>query len=99
MMAALTPDIEATASLVGEISAASREQSTGIDQVNQALSQLDSIIQRNAATAEQLSSMAEELSSQAEVMIESVSFFKTDAFKMPALPKAEALSALPDAIR
>jgi methyl-accepting chemotaxis protein len=99
MMAALTPDIEATASLVGEISAASREQSIGIDQVNQALSQLDSIIQRNAATAEQLSSMAEELSSQAEVMIDSVSFFKTDAFEMPALPKAEARAALPSATR
>jgi methyl-accepting chemotaxis protein len=95
MMAELTPDIERTATLVGEISAASKEQSTGIDQVNQALGQLDSIIQRNAATAEQLSSMAEELSSQAEVMIETVSFFRIDAFEMPALPDAAGRPALP----
>jgi methyl-accepting chemotaxis protein len=51
-------------SLVGEIAAASREQSQGIDQVNTAVSQMDKVTQSNAAAAEESASAAEELSSQ-----------------------------------
>jgi methyl-accepting chemotaxis protein len=51
---------------VGEIAAASREQSTGIDQVNKAVSQMDQVTQGNAAQTEQLSGTTESLSSQAE---------------------------------
>ena len=51
-------------SLVGEIAAASKEQSQGIDQVNTAVSQMDKVTQSNAASAEESASAAEELSSQ-----------------------------------
>lgn len=85
-MASLEPDISRTAELVGEMRAASAEQSSGLDQVTSALSQLDQVIQRNAAAAEQLSSMAEELSSQAEIMLDTVSYFKIEAFDKAALP-------------
>jgi len=51
-------------SLVGEIAAASKEQSQGIDQVNTAVSQMDKVTQSNAASAEQSAAAAEELSSQ-----------------------------------
>ena len=57
----MVPDIRRTSELVQEISSSSREQTAGIEQVNTALMQLDQVIQRNAASAEQLSSMAEEL--------------------------------------
>jgi len=51
-------------SLVGEIAAASKEQSQGIDQVNTAVAQMDKVTQSNAASAEESASAAEELSSQ-----------------------------------
>jgi len=52
--------------LVGEISAASNEQSQGIEQINTAVGQMDSVTQSNAANAEESASAAEELSAQAE---------------------------------
>ncbi len=54
------------AGLVAEITAASRQQSQGIDQVNVAVGEMDKVIQQNAANAEESASAAEELSSQAQ---------------------------------
>ena len=71
----LTPDIKRTADLIEEIAHASREQESGAEQINRALIQLDEVVQRNAAGAEEASSMAEELSSQAEAMRQSLTFF------------------------
>jgi methyl-accepting chemotaxis protein len=64
----LVPSIRKTAGLVQEVAAASREQATGVAQVNLAMSRVDKVTQRNAAAAEQLSSTAEELSAQAEAL-------------------------------
>lgn len=52
--------------LIGEIAAASKEQSQGIGQVTTAVSQMDKVTQQNAANAEESASAAEELSSQSE---------------------------------
>jgi methyl-accepting chemotaxis protein len=52
-------------SMVGEIAAASREQSQGIEQVNAAIMQMDKVTQANAAAAEESAAASEELSSQA----------------------------------
>ncbi|HMO24855.1 MAG TPA: methyl-accepting chemotaxis protein [Tepidisphaeraceae bacterium] len=52
--------------LVAEIAAASREQSTGIDQIAQAVGQMDKVTQTNAANAEESAAASEELSAQAE---------------------------------
>jgi methyl-accepting chemotaxis protein len=60
--------IAKTNDLVGEIAAASQEQSQGIDQVNTAVAQMDKVTQQNAANAEESASASEELSSQAEQM-------------------------------
>ena len=54
------------ATLIGEIAAASKEQSQGIDQVTTAVTEMDKVVQQNAANAEESASAAEELSSQAE---------------------------------
>ena len=54
------------ATLIAEIAAASKEQAQGIDQVNTAVSEMDKVVQQNAANAEESSSAAEELSSQAQ---------------------------------
>ncbi len=52
--------------LIAEIAAASREQSQGVGQVNQAVQQMDRVTQGNAAAAEESAASAEELSSQSE---------------------------------
>lgn len=54
--------------LVNEIAAASIEQSQGIQQINKAVAELDSVTQRNASTAEESASAAEELNSQSASM-------------------------------
>lgn len=51
--------------LIEEISQASKEQSSGIDQVNIAISEMDKVVQQNAAVAEETASAAEEMSAQA----------------------------------
>mgnify|MGYP001217470515 CR=1 FL=1 len=78
MLTRIVPDIQKTAELVQEISAASNEQNTGADQVNKAIQQLDQVIQQNASASEEMASTAEELSSQAEQLQEAIGFFKLD---------------------
>jgi methyl-accepting chemotaxis protein len=83
---ALVPDIRRTAELVDEISAATAEQRNGSRQVAQAISQLDQVVQQNAAHAEEMSSMAEELTGQAQQLEESVRFFRIES--SPTVPVA-----------
>ncbi len=54
--------------LIGEITATSKEQSTGIEQLNRAVTEMDEVVQRNAANAEDSASAAEEMNAQAEEM-------------------------------
>ncbi|UPU35075.1 methyl-accepting chemotaxis protein [Geomonas paludis] len=76
LLAKMVPDIQKTAELVQEISAASREQDTGAEQINKAIQQLDQVIQQNASASEEMSSTAEELASQAEQLQSTIAFFK-----------------------
>jgi methyl-accepting chemotaxis protein len=71
----LVPDIERTAELVEEISAASNEQQSGVDQITSAIHQLDKIIQSNASSSEELASTSEELAAQAEQLKETIEYF------------------------
>ncbi len=75
MLAKLVPDIQKTAELVQEISAASREQASGADQINGAIQQLNQVVQQNASAAEELASTSEELSSQANQLQSTIAFF------------------------
>ena len=93
----LVPDIRKTSELVGEIAAASGEQSTGAAQVNKAVQQLDQVIQQNATASEEMASTAEELSSQAEQLQASMAYFRLEdsdrnraASPKPAARKAAA---------
>ena len=78
MLGQMLPDIQRTAELVQEITAASKEQDTGAEQVNQAIQQLDQVIQQNASASEEMASTSEELSSQAEQLQEIIAFFRLD---------------------
>jgi len=95
-LTALIPDIKKTADLIQEISAATREQDTGAAQVNQAVLQLDRIIQNNSAASEEMASTSKSLAEEAERLKASIGFFKfRDA--SPAADKALVLStAAPD---
>jgi methyl-accepting chemotaxis protein len=72
----LVPGIRKTAELVQEVAAASREQATGVAQINKAMTKVDQVTQRNASASEELASTAEEMASQAEALQDVVSFFR-----------------------
>lgn len=74
----IVPQIGKTAKLVQEISAASIEQNSGADQVNNAIQHLNQIIQENASTSEQMAANSESLSKEANQLREIISFFKID---------------------
>ncbi len=64
--------------MISEIAAASQEQTAGIAQINQAITNMDDITQRNAALAEEASANSEHLNSQALKMKQQVQFFSID---------------------
>lgn len=76
MLKKIVPDIEKTATMIQEISAASAEQSSGANQINDALARLNEVTQQNASASEELASSSEELSAQAEQLKEMISFFR-----------------------
>jgi len=61
-------NVEQSGELVGQISAASAEQSQGIEQINKAVSEMDKVVQQNAGNAEESASASEEMNSQAKRM-------------------------------
>jgi methyl-accepting chemotaxis protein len=90
MLAKLVPDIQKTAELVQEISAASNEQATGTEQINVAALQLSKVIQQNSGSAEEMASTAEELSSQAEQLQHAIAVLTADEGKSPVRSKPVA---------
>jgi len=64
------------ADIMGEIRSASQDQSSGIDQINQAIGQMDQVTQQNAALVEEAAAAAQALEHQANTLVQSVSFFK-----------------------
>jgi methyl-accepting chemotaxis protein len=77
MLDKLVPDIQRTAELVQEITAASKEQDTGAEQINKALQQLEQVIQQNASAAEEMASTTEELTGQSDQLVSALAFFHT----------------------
>lgn len=66
--------------MMSEISAASTEQTAGIEQVNQAITQMDDVTQQNAALVEQAAAAAESLEEQAQSLSDTVAQFKVDGY-------------------
>jgi methyl-accepting chemotaxis protein len=75
LLGEIVPAIKKTSDLVQEITAASDEQSTGVSQINTAMSQLTQLTQQNAAGSEELAATAEEMTAQAEKLRQLMSFF------------------------
>ena len=91
----LVPSIKKTTELVQEVAAASREQSSGVDQVNKAMGQVDQITQRSASAAEELSSTAEEMTTQAESLQQLMTFFKVDGLEQVGHRQASSVFHAP----
>jgi methyl-accepting chemotaxis protein len=72
----IVTSVKRVTDIVAEIAAASREQSTGIDQVNKAVTQMDSMTQRNASQTEEMSATAQTLTDQARQLSTLVGHFK-----------------------
>lgn len=78
MLAKLVPDIQKTAQLVQEISASSKEQSSGAGQINISIQQLNRVTQQNAGAAEEMAATSAELSSQADQLLDTMNFFRVN---------------------
>jgi methyl-accepting chemotaxis protein len=86
----LVPAIKKTSELVQEVSASSREQSSGVVQINKAMSSVDTVTQRNASSAEELSSTAEELAAQSEALQQLMAFFRVAGERITAATRRPA---------
>jgi methyl-accepting chemotaxis protein len=80
----ISESINKMGEIVADIAAASLEQSSGIEQVNKALTQMDEVTQQNSALVEENAATAKTLEHQARVMEERVSFFHIDNDATPA---------------
>jgi len=90
MLDKLVPDIQKTAELVQEITAASKEQDAGAEQINKALQQLEKVIQANASAAEQMASTTDELTGQSDQLVSALGFFRTGDTGQAPPPRAAA---------
>jgi methyl-accepting chemotaxis protein len=89
----IVQSIKQVADIVSDIAAASAEQSTGIEQVNKALTQMDEVTQQNSALVEENAATAKTLEQQASAMNARVSFFKTGTAVHAAEPNMRAAPA------
>ncbi len=110
-MSDIVSQVRKVADLIGEISAATVEQTSGIGQVSDAVNQLDQVTQQNAALVEESAAAADSLKQQAERLVEAVSIFKlsqgataevihrvstTSQATVKALPKPAAKGQMPE---
>jgi methyl-accepting chemotaxis protein len=72
--------------IMGEINAASDEQSSGIEQINQAIIQMDNVTQQKAALVEEAAAAAQSMQEQAGNLFQVVSVFKLDE-RAPRAPQ------------
>ena len=101
-MTEVVSSIRRVTDIMGEISAASREQSSGVAQVGEAITQMDQATQQNAALVEQMAAAASSLRSQAGELVSAVAAFKINgsesmrqapALQVRAQPKPVALQS------
>jgi hypothetical protein len=78
-MQEVVSSIRRVTDIMGEISAASNEQSQGVSQVGEAVTQMDQVTQQNAALVEEMAAAASSLKSQAQDLVSTVAVFKLGA--------------------
>jgi methyl-accepting chemotaxis protein len=91
----IVTQVQRVTQLIGEISAASQAQNSGIQQVGGAVQQLDQVTQQNAALVEESAAAADSLRAQAQRLAEVVAAFKLGQEGDPAAPQAAAPAPAP----
>ncbi|MBF6617793.1 MAG: Tar ligand binding domain-containing protein [Candidimonas sp.] len=89
IMREVVGSVQGVTTIMGEIASASHEQSDGIEQVNQAVTQMDGVVQQNAALVEEAAAAAGSLQEQAARLTDAVAVFKinaTEVIDMQAKP-------------
>ncbi|KAB8044511.1 methyl-accepting chemotaxis protein [Janthinobacterium aquaticum] len=82
----IVASVHRVSDIITEITAASSEQSAGIDEINHAIGQMDAVTQQNAALVEEAAAAAESMQNQAEHLQQVVSVFKLDGSARTAAP-------------
>ena len=93
-MGLIVTSIRQVADIMGEITAATQEQSHGIEEINQAIAQMDEMTQQNAALVEEAAAAAESMQDQAQRLADAVSIFKLGS-EGDALVASAAVTAAP----
>jgi len=89
-MSEVVSSIRRVTDIMGEISAASTEQSQGVAQIGEAVTQMDQVTQQNAALVEEMAAAASSLKGQAQDLVQAVSVFKLAQGAQAATPLARA---------
>jgi methyl-accepting chemotaxis protein len=102
-MEQIVSSVQRVTDIMGEISAATREQSLGIEQVNQAIGQMDQVTQQNASLVEEAAAASETMRQQSAQLADAVSVFKLDVAAArqaaPAPVRVQAAAAPSRAVR
>ena len=86
----LVASVRKVAQIMNEIASASDEQSSGIEQINRAITQMDTVVQMNASLVEEATAAATSMASQATGLAHSVAQFRVEPSDDAALPPAHA---------
>jgi methyl-accepting chemotaxis protein len=89
----IVESIKGVADIVSDIATASAEQSTGLDQIKEALLQMDEATQQNSALVEENAATAKILADQSGAMGEQVTFFRTETARHSAKPTSRQVAA------
>ncbi|MDR6990826.1 methyl-accepting chemotaxis protein/methyl-accepting chemotaxis protein-1 (serine sensor receptor) [Luteimonas sp. 3794] len=82
-MGEIVSSVQRVTDIMSEIAAASQEQASGIEQVNQTITQMDETTQQNAALVEEASAAARSMEEQAAALSQTVSVFRVDTAPLP----------------
>jgi methyl-accepting chemotaxis protein len=95
-MSEIVDSVKRVTDIMGEITAATQEQTSGIEQINHAIMQMDQVTQQNASLVEEAAAASQALQDQAAALAQAVSVFKLDGRQLAARPAA-AGKAVPSA--
>jgi methyl-accepting chemotaxis protein len=98
-MEQVVSSVQRVTDIMAEISTAGDEQSAGIEQINQAVSEMDTVTQQNAALVEEAAAAAEAMQNQAANLERVVSVFRLDGVQRVAAPAPVSAATRPAASR
>ncbi|NNG24373.1 methyl-accepting chemotaxis protein [Telluria aromaticivorans] len=90
-MQEIVDSVRRVTDIMGEITSASQEQTAGIEQINQAVAEMDNVTQQNAALVEEAAAAAEAMKDQAAMLTAAMAAFRIDGGEQAAQPATRAV--------